>query len=87
MREKTFPEVYKADLTQFVECRKNENRKDQKHFSCFVSQTVCVLLPSACSVSGVPGSDFMYLIEKVPTLPSRRQDLISYAALRLSKRV
>lgn len=59
LREKTFSEVYKADLTQFVECSKNENRKDQKHFPYFVARTVCVLLPSVCNNSGVHRSDFI----------------------------
>lgn len=57
--EKTFPGVYKADLTQFVECSKNGNRKDQKHFSYFVARLVCVLLPSACNISGVHSSVFI----------------------------
>lgn len=59
LREKTFPEVCKADLTQFAERSKNENRKDQKHFSYFVVQTVCVLFPSVRNNSGVHSSDFM----------------------------
>lgn len=70
-----------------MECRRNENRKNEKHFSYFVARTVCMLFPSACNISGVHSGDFRYLAEKVPTLLIRRQCLISDIALRLSKRV
>lgn len=51
-------------LTQFVECSKNETRKDRKHL---FYGTVCVLLPSPCHISGVQSGGVIHVTGKVST--------------------